>query len=192
MTIERAIVSKRVFCPDGAIVAGAILFLFASVVSFAQRGGSPSAQQEDALKGFLQAYVGDSKIGQMTQYSVAFTDLSGEGIPEAIVYLTSGGWCGSGGCTMLILQPQGPAYKVVTKTTVTRLPIRALTTKSNGWLDLGVRVQGGGLLMPYEAVLSFDGSTYPPNPSVPPARKLTGKVAGSVLIPASAQPKLLF
>ena len=117
--------------------------------SFAQSAASMSRQQEDALKGFLRVYVGNSKIDQTTQYSAVFTSLSGDTIPEAIVYLTSGGWCGSGGCTLLILAQQGPAFAVVTKATVTRLPIRTLTTKSHGWLDLGVRVQGGGIFMPY-------------------------------------------
>jgi len=31
--------------------------------------------------------------GKTTQYIVAFTDLNGDGIPEAIVLLRSGGWC---------------------------------------------------------------------------------------------------
>ena len=169
-----------------------VLAVLAVSVSFAQSPGHASPQQEDALKGFLRVYVGDSKANQTTRYSAAFQDLSGDGVPEAIVYLTSGGWCGSGGCTLLILEQRGSAYKVVTKATVTRLPIRALTTKSNGWLDLGVRVQGGGIFVPYEAVLSFDGKTYPANPSTPPARKLREKVEGQVLISASAQTKPLF
>jgi len=158
----------------------------------AQSAVSVSPQPEDALKGFLRVYVGNSKINQTTRYSGDFTRLSGDTVPEVIVYLTSGGWCGSGGCTLLILEQRGPAFTVVTKATATRLPIRALETKSHGWLDLGVRVQGGGIFMPYEAALSFDGKTYPANPTVAPSRKLAEKVAGQVLIPSSAQAKPLF
>jgi|SRR5450432_419246 len=173
-------------------LAVAVFALLTVSVSFAQSAVSMNPQQEEALKGFLRVYVGNSKINQTTQYSAAFADLSGDGVPEAIIYLTSGVWCGSGGCTMLILGQQGSAYTVVTKATVTRLPIRVLTTKSNGWFDLGVRVQGGGIFVPYEAALSFDGKTYPANPSAPPARKLKEKIGGQVLISASAEAKPLF
>jgi hypothetical protein len=182
---------RKIF-PRVLTILAVAVFALLTAASFAQSTASMSPQQEDALKGFLRAYVGNSKINQTTQYSAALANLSGGGVPEAIVYLTSGGWCGSGGCTLLILEQQGPAYTVVTKATVTRLPIRVLTTKSNGWFDLGVRVQGGGIFIPYEAALSFDGKTYPANPSVPPSRKLTEKVAGEVLITASAQAKPLF
>ncbi|MFZ3201855.1 MAG: hypothetical protein WA175_11985 [Candidatus Acidiferrales bacterium] len=66
-----------------------------------------------------------------------------------------------------------------------RLPIRVLATKSNGWYDISVRVQGGGIQPGYEAKLSFDGKTYDNNPSVSPAERLTQKLAGKTVIPAS-------
>ena len=81
-----------------------------------------------------------------TRYLSASVDLNGDGMQEVIVYLIGGGWCGSGGCTTLILGPQDTSYKVITKMTVTRLPIRVLTTTSNGLHDLPVVVRGGGIL----------------------------------------------
>jgi hypothetical protein len=54
---------------------------------------------EDSLKSALQSF--DST--QSTRYIAAFKDLNGDGNLEGIVYLVGGKWCGSGGCTTLIL-----------------------------------------------------------------------------------------
>lgn len=43
-----------------------------------------------------------------TRYALARIDLNGDG-SEAIVYLAGGQWCGSGGCTLLVLSPPGAA-----------------------------------------------------------------------------------
>jgi hypothetical protein len=84
-------------------------------------------------------------------------DLQDDGTKEVIVYIGGRGWRGSGGCVMLILAPDGGSYRVVTKTTVTRLPIRVLTTKSNGWHDITVIARINGIEPLYETVLVFDG-----------------------------------
>lgn len=95
---------------------------------------------------------------------------------------------------MLVLAPEGASYRVITETTVTRLPIRVLSTKSNGWHDITVTVAGGGILIGYEAELSFDGKTYPSNPSVPPARPLevAGKAEGKTVLFVKSKDKPLY
>lgn len=122
----------------------------------------------------------------------AFVDLKDDGVQEVIVYFVSNKWCGSGGCTALILAPEGSSYKVVTKITVTRLPIRVLATKSNGWHDIAIPVHGGGIVHAYEANLSFDGEKYPSNPTVPPAKPLIGNVPGTVVISDATEGKSLY
>jgi len=191
MTTERSL-TGNVLRSCTAAIAGAIFFCLAAAPSFAQSSGPAGSKQDESLKGFLQAYAGTSDHGKTTRYSAAFVDLRGDKVQEAIVYLTSDGWCESGGCAMLILEPRDSSYRVVTKTTITQLPIRVLTTKSNGWLDLAVRVQGGAFPFGYEAGLSFDGKTYPTNAAAPPARKLERGLAGQVLILPSAEAKPLF
>jgi len=89
---------------------------------------------------------------------------------------------------MLILAPAGSSYRVVTKTTVTRLPIRMLDTKSNGWHDISV--VGGRPL--YEAELSFDGTTYPTNPSVAPASRVRGTAKGRTVISENSKDSPLY
>jgi len=86
---------------------------------------------------------------------------------------------------MLVLAPEAASYRLVTKITITNPPIRVLNSSSNGWRNLAVWAQGGGLQPGYEAELRFDGKAYPTNPSVPPARPLNGNVAGQVVISSS-------
>ncbi len=168
-----------------------VLCILLLVNSIAQTAEGPKAQtstREGTLKQSLQHYLGapPSAGDRMTRYVAAFVDLNGDGIPEAVVYLMGQRWCGSGGCTMLVLARDDSSYRVITKIPITRLPIRVLTRASHGWRSLGVRVQGGGIVTGYEAELAFDGATYPENPSTPPARPLAGAVEGGILL-SSAQ-----
>jgi hypothetical protein len=136
---------------------------------------------KESLSRFLQKFDHD----KATKYIAAFADLNGDGIPEAIVYLAEGRWCGSGGCNTLILEQRGGSWQIVTDITITRPPIRVLVPTSNRWQNIGVWVQGGGIEPGYEAELRFDGKTYPPNPSVFPARRSGGSTAGRVVISLS-------
>lgn len=181
------------------LVVGAILvvrLLHPADICLGQTKREASSNQEARLKKFLQDYSGEPdptlEAQGPTRYSSALIDLKDDGMKEVVVYLTGRGWCGSGGCVMLILVPEGGSYKVITETTVTRLPIRILKTKSNGWHDLSVLVAGGGIQLGYEAILSFDGKTYPTNPTVPPAHPSEGKVQGQIVIPVAAEGKPLY
>jgi hypothetical protein len=167
-------------------------FMFVVAGCPAQLQHRPSATQDSSLKKFLQNYEGSSadEVSE-TRYSAAFVDLRENGAQQVIVYLT-GNWCGTGGCTMLILTPEGTSYRVITKTPITRLPIRVLTTRSNGWHDISVRVQGGGIQPGGETVLPFDGKSYPDNPTMPPARRLAGKAAGRVVLGLNAEETPLY
>jgi hypothetical protein len=150
---------------------------------------SQDAAADGVLKAFLQNYLksGSSEFDKTTRYSAAPVNLSGAKLPEVVVYVSGRAWCGSGGCTMLILRPDGVSFTVIARTTITRPPIRVLQTTTNGWHDLSVWVQGGGILAGYTAVLSFNGKAYVSNPTVPPARKLAVDADGEILIPKSAE-----
>jgi len=140
--------------------------------------GQDAASAKTSVREFVERFDADLK----GRYTDALVDLNADGKPEAVVYLTSNDWCGTGGRTMLILVRDGDSWRLLTKVSITRPPIRVLVTKSNGWRSIGVWVQGGGIQPGYEAELRFDGKTYPENPSTPPARPLTGKPAGETLI----------
>ncbi len=152
------------------------------------------AQDSGSLKRFLQGYVKmrAGRVVDYTTYLEAWINLNGDGNEEAIVYLTGGGWCGSGGCSTLILQPEGSSYRIITELPYVNLPIRVLNTSSNGWRNLTVWVRSGGVGTRYETELRFNGKTYPTDPLVPPAKPLRKKAEGNVLISDNGPEKWLF
>lgn len=117
----------------------------------------PGFIENEALSQFLRNYLGvPTDETTATRYSAAFFDLRDDGKREVIVYLTGPSWCGTGGCTMLILVPAGGSYTVISRIPTVLLPMSVLTAKSNGWHDICL-VTGRPL---YEAVLSFNGRAY--------------------------------
>jgi hypothetical protein len=118
------------------------------------------------------------------RYFSAYMDLNGDGRKEAIVYLIGPRSCGSGGCHTVIFSPEekGKGYRLVTIIELTRPPIVAARSKTKGWRDLIVFVQGGGILEGYNMLLPSDGSSYPESPFLDPARRFQGKVSGEILI----------
>jgi hypothetical protein len=119
-------------------------------------------------------------------------DLDGDGMKETLVYVSGEYYCGSGGCHLLVLKSKDTSYQVVGRTPITRLPIRVLATKTHGWSDIGVWVQGGGIRPGYEALLPFDGASYPRGPTTTPARPVAAGTRGKVIIPSTAQGVLLY
>jgi hypothetical protein len=177
-------------------VAALISGQWSTTCCFAQTPRQPIPSQAQSLKNFLQSYLGKPyapfEREGATRYSSTFVDLKDDRTKEVIVYVSGRAWCGSGGCVALILIPEGRSYRVATQTTVTRLPIRVLNTKSNGWHDISVVVAGGGIQPGYEAILSFNGKTYPSNPTVAPAHRSIGEIQGEIVIPATAEEQLLY
>ncbi len=150
---------------------------------YGQTKPSSRDAQSVSLRRFMDGYFTAHKVpkGKSTEYLFSFFDLNEDGTREALVYLNGERWCGSGGCTTLVLATQ-PFYRIVTKITVTRLPISVLPAKSFGWHDLAVWVGGGGIGSPYKSRLCFDGRTYPGNPTVYPARRLKRRAPGEIVL----------
>lgn len=147
-----------------------------------------------ALKRFLQKELTEPDFGadKTTRYSSAVIKSNGTTKEEIVVYVSGESWCGSGGCRLWILEQDGASFKVIGEETIVWPPIRVLQSKSHGHFDIGVWVQGGGIQPGYEALLQFDGKSYPDNPSVAPARQLPEGVAGRVLISRADRGRLLY
>jgi hypothetical protein len=148
-----------------------------------------TAQEESPLRKFLQNYAAahsDCADTKGTRYVAAFVHLRDDNTQQVIVYFTGPAWCGTGGCLTLILVPKDSSYTVITEMSLVSQPIRVLNTKSSGWHDVGVWVQGGGIQPGYEARLSFDGREYPSNPTVPPAHPFAKEVSGKIVVSRSA------
>ena len=157
-----------------------VSLLTAPSASFAQ---ATAPSPEVSIRKFLQATVEEDKE---SKFLFALVDLNHDGKQEAVVYLLHSDWCGSGGCTLFVLAPTASSYMIVSTIDISSPPIRVLTTTTNGWNDLAVHIRGG------DARLTFDGKTYPDNPTVPPAIPLHRQPAGMVIIPSTDQALPLF
>lgn len=156
-------------------------FLLPWTVAFSQvqQNSVPS----DVLKSYVRKYLsrGDkSPFNNSARINVVQVKTAA-GMTESFVYVSGQGWCGSGGCTMLILESAGSTFKMLGDVSIVQLPIRILESTNHGRPDIGVTVYGGGILTPYEAVLSFDGRRYPENPSLVHARR-GRRVRGKVIL----------
>src|SRR4051812_31381378 len=99
------------------------LSLFASPLA-----AQPSSS-EQSLRNFLQArFHEDRESYPDTRTVTAWADLNGDGRPEALIYLISGIFCGSGGCTLMIVTPAGRSWRAVADMRVPNPPIRLLPT----------------------------------------------------------------
>ncbi len=155
---------------------------------------TPVLKEDILLRSFLQNYLNDphSENDKPTRYSSAFINLNHNSRREVIVHITGRSWCGSGGCLTLGLAPSGSSYKVIAKITITHLPIRVLSDRINGWRDIGVWVQGGGIQPGHESVLQFDGKMYLNNPSVLHSGRSVEKSAGNVVSPLKPKTSPLY
>jgi hypothetical protein len=116
-----------------------------------------------SLVAAVQAYVEKQGDHQEPRFDHALFDLDGDGRKDAIVLLTGSLWCGSGGCTMLVFRGTPDRFAFISRSTITREPIRVSTETVGGWKTLIVSARGvGDVLMP------FDGTGYPLNPSKQP------------------------
>ena len=89
-------------------------------------------------------------------------DLNGDSKKEIFVGLTGPYFCGSGGCTIMLVDDQG---NEITNFSVSDYPVVIDSKKSTEWRDLFI-LSGGKY-----HTMKFDGKKYPSNPSVQPVLK---------------------
>lgn len=106
---------------------------------------------DDFLKDEIQFMTSTDKQFQMT-----LVDLNDDGKDEIFIQFVSPYFCGTGGCTFLLLDSQ---LKHINTFSVTRAPIYVETIKNN-WANL-YTVNRGEL-----KILEFKNGKYPNNPSV--------------------------
>ena len=107
---------------------------------------------EYLTEGDQRAIADDQRKFQLHQI-----DLNGDGQSEVFINFITSYFCGTGGCTLLLLSHD---RELITEFTVTRPPLWAEPTTKNGWRVLLVRSEGALKKLVYQ-----DG-TYPSNPSV--------------------------
>lgn len=90
-------------------------------------------------------------------------DLNGDSTNEIFAGLTGPYFCGTGGCTIYLFNPDGT---VLTRFTVADYPIVISDSKTMEFKDLIIQSNGQNYL------LKFDGNKYPSNPSLAPVLEL--------------------
>ena len=134
----------------------------------AAAGAQPQGRDESLRSWLAARFQADHAEDPHARYVAAFADLNGDGRPEALLYLVSSAYCGSGGCSLFILTPAGHGWRRVADMTIVNPPVRLLGSAHHGWRDLAVTVAGGGARA-HEALIAFNGRAYPGNPSDAPA-----------------------
>lgn len=119
------------------------------------------ASIENKIKSFLtNNYLKDDldylqKNDRKFQYHEV--DLNHDGENEIFIRFMSSYFCGSGGCTFLLIDSK---FNIITRFTVTEAPIFVEKTDINGWSILLVKDTG------VFKELTFENGTYPNNPSL--------------------------
>lgn len=129
---------------------------------------SSSKETADLVRKTIQGmFKDDLDKNIIDDYSRKFIffeyDLNDDGKTEIMVGFTGPYFCGSGGCSQLILDHEG---NIITRFTVADYPVVIDTVKTNGWKDL--IIYSGRK----NRIVKFDGKSYPSNPSVQPELKL--------------------
>ncbi|MGF1749293.1 hypothetical protein [Vibrio cionasavignyae] len=108
--------------------------------------------------------------GKGHQFKVGVADLNRDDRDEIMVLMQSPYFCGSGGCTAYLFNDKG---ELLNRMTVVKEPVLISERHSKGWKDFYVWSDGSLRIM------SFDGVTYPQNPSLQPKydRQLEEKAA---------------
>ncbi|TQV72961.1 hypothetical protein FLL45_15980 [Aliikangiella marina] len=110
-----------------------------------------SAQAENDLDVALKQYFQDRK----THYVAYFKDLNGDGLQDAIVYLSGNEDCTDAGCKLLVLQGEKSGFKFVSETHFVIAPIKLSPEQNQSWRNLVVNTKKIG-----SVVLKFNGREY--------------------------------
>lgn len=168
-------------------------FWLATVASLTILGPATSGTSRDAtLRAYLQRVLGPVAETPNTATSTVWSDLNGDGHPEAIVYVFGPERCGSGGCDLLILEQTADGFRKRAELSDTRPPVGVLQTRTAGWRHIAVRVGGGGIINGYMAEVPFHAGRYASNPTVPPTRKLTGTAKPTIIMTGDEKGERLF
>lgn len=94
-------------------------------------------------------------------------DLNDDGRRDALVLFKTpyGFWCGTHGCTMLVMQAHNEVFTLVSAIQTVRPPVYISEYKTNGWKNIVLRVSGRSTKAKNVA-MQFDGKSYPQYPDV--------------------------
>ena len=109
----------------------------------------------------------DKNIGKENfRYKMAHLSVK-ESCLSPVVFLTAGsGYCGSGGCTILMFDCAKNGYRLIGATSVALPPVYITKSITRGYHDIKVHVRNKDL-----GLLKFNGKRYTSSASMAPAAK---------------------
>lgn len=155
---------------NNKLIATALISGSLSLFGCSSTGDIENAADKNAdaqIAGWVDSQIlapeGLSLASDNVEYLSGKADLNSDGNPEYFVLIRDPYFCGSGGCSATIFDHSG---QVITNMTVTDTPILLADSYRSGWRDFIVWSNGTYRLM------SFNGDSYPSNPSVEPVADL--------------------
>lgn len=150
-------------------------FLVALLVSPADTTDERQVQLDAAIRAYVRPF---DRTWDPGSARVAWVDLNGDRLDDALVLVEDPDWCGSGGCTLLIFEQMNEAdaeemgaFRPAAEINLVHGPVHVSRGRANQWRDILVRDQDGRL-----RTLRFNGETYPFSPAE--GRRLRGRASG--------------
>lgn len=171
--------------PTLTLLCIALLWASASGAEAAAPQESSPADVRSGIERYLQKYLRDDldvMSEEDRQYSYDTFDLNNDGKKEIFVALVSPYFCGSGGCTLLILNPD---FTLNSRMTLVNFPLQASSETSHGWRNLVIPSKGDHLM-------KYNGKKYPGNPSTQPKVKLENVPGKQPILEGANEKKLRF
>lgn len=142
-----------------------------ALLSFALLAATPPDSTETAAALVRETVVNyiepHDDTPEASLWRIAWADVNNDGLEDALVLAGDPDWCGSGGCTLLIVEAvptfdreELGEYFVAAEIEMVNAPIRLSAQKTAGWSDLIVQSENGE-----PRRLRFNGETYPFSPA---------------------------
>ena len=144
------------------ILFAGVAFLLTTGTFFAAENTMVKETDETRAPKVLSALKKFDTLLEKNAYDVKFFTLKENSQCENPMVFLNGlsGYCGSAGCTLLVLDCTDDGYKVMGKTTVSNRPVSLSATSTKGYRDIKVRVKNEGIVS-----LKHEGKAYTKNAS---------------------------
>lgn len=145
-----------------SILSAAVAFLLTTGTLFAAEKTMVKEADETTAPKVLSAVKKFDALLKVDTYDVKLVSLKEDNKCENPIVFLNGlsGYCGSAGCTLLVLDCTDDGYKVMGKTTVSNRPVSLSNRSTNGYRDIKVRVRNTGIV-----TLKHEGKAYTKNAS---------------------------
>ncbi|MBU0859748.1 MAG: hypothetical protein KJ667_07405 [Alphaproteobacteria bacterium] len=141
----------------------------------------PHDPNNDQLMTAIAGYVATAQGPANSQYEFTRIDLDGDGRREGLVMMKNPHqfWCGIYGCRMAVFRAHNEGFSMLTEISPVRGPLTVSDTRTNGWRDLMILVDGRTGWERKQVALQFDGSAYPSQPAFLPAAYAANMITGN-------------